>query len=303
MSTHAADARIAGPEDPSGEPVTIVALDDHFADRDVPTFIKLDIEGSEPRCPSRRHRGSSRLDGRRWRSPRDFQATCGPSRCCSLILPRRAGSSLGTTPGRSTTRSAMRSLKRPGPRFLMDLRDQLAAHSAAVDGMVQASSDVIIDIAERLIVCFRAGGKVLICGNGGSFADAQHFAAEFVNRFRANRSPWPAISLVTDTSVLTSIANNTDSPRSLRARSRRWDGPATSSSSCRPAARRRTSLRLYERAGSRPACDRLHRSGRRRAPRGSLRRRAIGAVGRSGADPGGEPVRLLDPRRIVRRHR
>ena len=47
MSTHAADARIAGPEDPSGEPVTIVALDDHFADSDVPTFIKLDIEGSE----------------------------------------------------------------------------------------------------------------------------------------------------------------------------------------------------------------------------------------------------------------
>ena len=92
----------------------------------------------------------------------------------------------------------------------MDLRDQLAAHSAAVDGMVQASSDVIIDIAERLIVCFRAGGKVLICGNGGSAADAQHFAAEFVNRFRANRSPWPAISLVTDTSVLTSIANNSD---------------------------------------------------------------------------------------------
>ena len=92
----------------------------------------------------------------------------------------------------------------------MDLRDQLAAHAAAVDGMVQASSDVIAEIAERLTACFRAGGKVLICGNGGSAADAQHFAAEFVNRFRADRSPWPAISLVTDTSVLTSIANDAD---------------------------------------------------------------------------------------------
>ncbi len=48
----------------------------------------------------------------------------------------------------------------------------------------------------------------MICGNGGSAADAQHFAAEFVNRMRLDRRPLPAIALTTDTSVLTSIAND-----------------------------------------------------------------------------------------------
>jgi D-sedoheptulose 7-phosphate isomerase len=56
--------------------------------------------------------------------------------------------------------------------------------------------------------CFDHGGKLLICGNGGSAADAQHFAAEFVNRMRFERRPLPAIALTTDTSVLTSIAND-----------------------------------------------------------------------------------------------
>ena len=49
---------------------------------------------------------------------------------------------------------------------------------------------------------------MLVCGNGGSAADSQHLAAEFMNRFRADRRPWPAIALSTDTSVLTSIAND-----------------------------------------------------------------------------------------------
>ena len=54
----------------------------------------------------------------------------------------------------------------------------------------------------------RAGGKVLACGNGGSAADAQHFAAELVNRFERERPPLAAIALTTDTSALTSIAND-----------------------------------------------------------------------------------------------
>jgi D-sedoheptulose 7-phosphate isomerase len=88
------------------------------------------------------------------------------------------------------------------------LDDELAAHVEAIRATVAGSSAVIVEIVARLSACFKAGGKLLICGNGGSAADAQHFAAEFMNRFRVDRQPWPAIALTTDTSVLTSIAND-----------------------------------------------------------------------------------------------
>jgi D-sedoheptulose 7-phosphate isomerase len=90
----------------------------------------------------------------------------------------------------------------------MGIEDELTAHVAAVEGMVARSSAVMSDIVARLVSCFEQGGKLLICGNGGSAADGQHFAAEFMNRFRIDRQPWPAIALSTDTSVLTSIAND-----------------------------------------------------------------------------------------------
>jgi D-sedoheptulose 7-phosphate isomerase len=67
---------------------------------------------------------------------------------------------------------------------------------------------VIDEIVAKLSACFEQGGKLLICGNGGSAADAQHLAAEFMNRMRVDHEPWPAIALTTDTSVLTSIAND-----------------------------------------------------------------------------------------------
>ena len=59
-----------------------------------------------------------------------------------------------------------------------------------------------------LAEALRAGGKALACGNGGSAADAQHFAAELVNRFEMDRPPLAAVALSTDTSTLTSIAND-----------------------------------------------------------------------------------------------
>jgi D-sedoheptulose 7-phosphate isomerase len=90
----------------------------------------------------------------------------------------------------------------------MGLDDELAAHLAAVAGTVAESSAIIEDIAARLAACFDRDGKLLICGNGGSAADAQHLAAEFVNRMRFDHRPLPAIALTTDTSVLTSIAND-----------------------------------------------------------------------------------------------
>lgn len=63
-------------------------------------------------------------------------------------------------------------------------------------------------VAERMADRLRAGAKILACGNGGSAADAQHFAAELVNRFLLERRPYAALALTTDSSVLTSIAND-----------------------------------------------------------------------------------------------
>jgi D-sedoheptulose 7-phosphate isomerase len=88
------------------------------------------------------------------------------------------------------------------------LPDELTAHIEAIRGTVAGSAGVIDDIVTRIRVCFEHGGKILLCGNGGSAADAQHFAAEFMNRMRVDHEPWPAIALTTDTSVLTSIAND-----------------------------------------------------------------------------------------------
>jgi D-sedoheptulose 7-phosphate isomerase len=66
-----------------------------------------------------------------------------------------------------------------------------------------------IDGAGRLICeAFRAGNKVLLCGNGGSAADAQHIAAELVGRYERQRKPFPAVSLTTDTSALTALSND-----------------------------------------------------------------------------------------------
>jgi len=62
--------------------------------------------------------------------------------------------------------------------------------------------------AELLAQCLLGDGKILACGNGGSAADAQHFAAEMIGRFERERPELPAISLATDTSILTAVAND-----------------------------------------------------------------------------------------------
>ncbi len=68
----------------------------------------------------------------------------------------------------------------------------------------------ILKSAEAILNSLKNGGKLLIFGNGGSAADAQHMAAEFINRFRLEREPLPAIALTTDTSILTAVANDYD---------------------------------------------------------------------------------------------
>ena len=74
--------------------------------------------------------------------------------------------------------------------------------------LTKKNSALIVQSAEMIVESFKGGGKLLIVGNGGSAADAQHLAAEFVNRFEIERPPLPALALTTDTSNLTSIGND-----------------------------------------------------------------------------------------------
>jgi len=73
---------------------------------------------------------------------------------------------------------------------------------------IKNNLDLIQRGADSLATCITSGHKVLLFGNGGSAADAQHIAAEFVNRFQVERPPLAAIALTTDTSIITSIAND-----------------------------------------------------------------------------------------------
>tara|TARA_B100000749_G_scaffold261210_1_gene233227 strand:+ start:44 stop:619 length:576 start_codon:yes stop_codon:yes gene_type:complete len=66
----------------------------------------------------------------------------------------------------------------------------------------------IKNVSKQIVNCIKNGKKIIIFGNGGSAADAQHIAAEFIGRFKEERSSFPAISLTTDTSVLTSLSND-----------------------------------------------------------------------------------------------
>lgn len=66
----------------------------------------------------------------------------------------------------------------------------------------------IVLIAEKIVQAFTNDRKLMLCGNGGSAADAQHIAAEFINRFELERPPLPAIALTTDSSIITSIGND-----------------------------------------------------------------------------------------------
>lgn len=95
----------------------------------------------------------------------------------------------------------------------VSIQTQLASiiqrHRQAVEKSFQENQLEAMDlIAREIIKAFKAGRKLLLCGNGGSAADAQHIAAEFIARFKLERQSLPAIALTTDTSILTAIAND-----------------------------------------------------------------------------------------------
>jgi D-sedoheptulose 7-phosphate isomerase len=81
-------------------------------------------------------------------------------------------------------------------------------HDRAVDAFFKRHGNDLEDLADACARAFETGGKLLLFGNGGSAADAQHLAAEFVNRFDRERAALPAMALTTDGSILTSIGND-----------------------------------------------------------------------------------------------
>lgn len=85
----------------------------------------------------------------------------------------------------------------------------IAEHKKAFDGSFSTAQIEVLDkIAREFLKSLKAGHKLLFCGNGGSAADSQHIAAEFVGRFKIDRRSLPAIALTTDTSAITAIAND-----------------------------------------------------------------------------------------------
>jgi D-sedoheptulose 7-phosphate isomerase len=107
------------------------------------------------------------------------------------------------TPATSTGTAACESIgieRRIADQFAENAR----LNADAVDELTGPIARAIAVMARAL----ESGGKILACGNGGSAADAQHFAAEFINRFAMEREPLAALALTTDSSVLTSVAND-----------------------------------------------------------------------------------------------
>jgi D-sedoheptulose 7-phosphate isomerase len=94
---------------------------------------------------------------------------------------------------------------------MMEPLQRVQAELASLARLAEATAgqaDLILAIAERYRGILTAGGRLFFAGNGGSAADAQHIAAEYVVRFKARRRGWPAMALTTDSSVLTAAGND-----------------------------------------------------------------------------------------------
>jgi D-sedoheptulose 7-phosphate isomerase len=90
-------------------------------------------------------------------------------------------------------------------RIVATLRETARVHAALAEG---PAVEAIARAGEVIVEALRGGGQVLVFGNGGSAADAQHFVAELVGRFEATRRGWPAVALTTDPSVVSALAND-----------------------------------------------------------------------------------------------
>jgi len=89
----------------------------------------------------------------------------------------------------------------------MMLNTMIEAHIRCLESL-KAMAPALDAAGSAMLACLTGGGKLLICGNGGSASDAQHFAAEIVGRFEKERRAFPAVALSTDTSILTAVGND-----------------------------------------------------------------------------------------------
>jgi D-sedoheptulose 7-phosphate isomerase len=92
--------------------------------------------------------------------------------------------------------------------MLAEIQSQLRSHCDVMAAIERELAPAIENSVSLLVDAFRGGKKLLVMGNGGSAADAQHFAAEIVGRFKLERRALPAIALSTDTSILTAVGND-----------------------------------------------------------------------------------------------
>jgi D-sedoheptulose 7-phosphate isomerase len=101
-------------------------------------------------------------------------------------------------------------MKSNSSHLCREVRDHLLKSAEIQHQVAEKCVDSILEVADLIADTFRSGGKVLLCGNGGSAADCQHMAAEFVGRLTKDfdRPGLPAIALTTDTSILTAFAND-----------------------------------------------------------------------------------------------
>ena len=109
--------------------------------------------------------------------------------------------------GASHSVEAMSHLLKSTPGFVQIFERAIADHLSMIESL-RAERPILERIAIEMTHAVLAGKKILLCGNGGSAADSQHLAAEFVGRFRRERRRLPSIALTTDTSALTSISND-----------------------------------------------------------------------------------------------
>jgi D-sedoheptulose 7-phosphate isomerase len=92
--------------------------------------------------------------------------------------------------------------------MIEDIKLQLQSHRTVIELIERDMTREIAALVDMLVDVFKHGGKLLVMGNGGSAADAQHFVAEIVGRFKLERAALPAVALTTDTSILTAIGND-----------------------------------------------------------------------------------------------
>ena len=109
--------------------------------------------------------------------------------------------------------------------WLMEVKRQMSDSAQVKKRIAEQLSEEIASIALLIVDCFRSGGKIILFGNGGSAADAQHIAGEFVGRLRLERKALPAIALSANTSILTAVGNDYGFDRIFARQMAAWAKP------------------------------------------------------------------------------